>query len=725
MKKEPLAKGKARAKRQSPVPSSHGKTKHAAKPAQSEDSDRYRSLFEDSPISLWEEDFSQVKVYLDSLQDSGVNNLSQHLRENTETLRKCTQLIKIVDVNRTTLELFKARNKEELIGNLSKLIPDESLEIIRSELLAIVEGNLPFETEITGLDLEGEDVHVAFQLNVAPGHEATWGRVFVSCINIQRRTLAEEALRKSEERNRALLKAMPDLIFVCNQQGDYVDLAAESEDGLVAPKEEMIGRNMRNFGYSEETLNLFLSIISKALETQEIQTFEFELNEPKKLGFWESRAVAISDEEVLFITRDINERKEAERQLRENELRYRSLFENAPIPLWEEDYSEVKKYIGNLKKKQNITDFRRYFDTHPEEIRKCLGLVRIVDVNRVTLKLYGAESKEDFSKGLSQLISEETLQFLKEELIALAEGKLQFNHETIGQTLKGEELHAHLYYSVAPGYEETWGKVFISIIDITASKAAEREHDKLVAKLAQAKRLETIGTLAGGIAHDFNNILQAIRGYVEIAIEDTPPNSRISDDFNRILGATDRGKNLIDQILLFSRRRHDHYKEISISELFVSTIDYVESTTPVGIELKFSIELDHDRVIADSTQIQQVLINLCSNAIHAMRDEGGVLEAILDITKISSENQNAYGSLMPGKYARITISDTGHGMSASTKERVFEPFFTTKEVGQGYGLGLSVVHGIITDHKGEITLESEPDKGTTFHVYLPLAPEGA
>jgi len=233
--------------------------------------------------------------------------------------------------------------------------------------------------------------------------------------------------------------------------------------------------------------------------------------------------------------------------------------------------------------------------------------------------------------------------------------------------------------------------------------------------------MEEIGTLAGGVAHDFNNILGVIIGYAEMSLDDLPESSHVRDDIKEILIAADRAKDLVNQILTFSRQTDHDLKLFRVKPLVEEFLKLIRATFPATIEIRHEIKAESDTVMSDPTQIHQVLMNLFTNAKHAMQEKGGVLEISLTEETIDKKNESVLPDLSPGKYLKMRISDTGHGMDAVTMKRVFDPFFTTKDQGKGTGMGLSVVHGIVKSYGGEISVFSEQGKGTTFCVYLPLS----
>ena len=231
--------------------------------------------------------------------------------------------------------------------------------------------------------------------------------------------------------------------------------------------------------------------------------------------------------------------------------------------------------------------------------------------------------------------------------------------------------------------------------------------------------METIGTLAGGIAHDFNNILTPILGYTEMALEELPPESVLRYDIEQINSAATRGKDLVQQILTFSRQVDFDKRQLKLDQVITEVLKLIRASFPSNIEIRQELDTECGTVMADTTQMHQIIMNLCTNALHAMMDKGGILTIKLDKQLIGARQVKGASKIQKGTYIRIIISDTGHGMDQATVERIFEPFFTKKEVGSGSGLGLSVVHGIVKSYNGTIEVESEPGEGSSFIIHLP------
>lgn len=250
-------------------------------------------------------------------------------------------------------------------------------------------------------------------------------------------------------------------------------------------------------------------------------------------------------------------------------------------------------------------------------------------------------------------------------------------------------------------------------------KKAVEEKAKLQEQLYQAQKMESIGTLAGGIAHDFNNILSAIIGFTELARMDLPVETQATQDLAEVLNASNRAKELVQQILTFSRKSDPECKPLNIQSVVTEALKLLRSSIPSTIEIEQDIDMTCGYVSADPTQIHQIVMNLCTNAYHAMERTGGTLQITLRNKELQAEEICESG-VSPGPFVVLSVSDTGYGMDKKTMGRIFEPYFTTKGMEKGTGLGLAVIYGIVQDYAGFIKVESEPGKGTSFHVHFPI-----
>ena len=262
--------------------------------------------------------------------------------------------------------------------------------------------------------------------------------------------------------------------------------------------------------------------------------------------------------------------------------------------------------------------------------------------------------------------------------------------------------------------------------EIGDRKAAEKEQAALETQLRHAQRLETIGTLAGGIAHEFNNILLPILLYVELTLDDLPSDSPVRNNLVRVMDSANRAKSLVQQILTFSRQAGtEKLTPTRIVSVVNETLSMLRALLPATVELERDVRDDASYVSIEVTQVQQLVMNLCNNAYQAMQTTGGRLTVQVANAEVDESFAKDHPRLKPGPYVKLTVSDTGEGIDSKTMQRIFEPFFSTRGVGEGTGLGLSVVHGITVGHGGDIIVESQPGLGSTFTVLLPAISEEA
>jgi PAS domain S-box-containing protein len=261
-----------------------------------------------------------------------------------------------------------------------------------------------------------------------------------------------------------------------------------------------------------------------------------------------------------------------------------------------------------------------------------------------------------------------------------------------------------------------------SAIDITAQRQAQTDKERLEAKLRQSQKMEAIGTLAGGIAHDFNNILGAILGYGELAQQHSAEGGAMRRYLDNVLHAAERAKSLVDRILGFSRSGLAERAPVRIQSITEETLELLAASLPPGIRLERKLVAGNAAVTGDATQLHQVVMNLCTNALHAM-ERSGLLSVVLERIDLGERRSFSQGTVDPGPYVRLSVTDTGFGIPQDVFERIFDPFFTTKRIGEGTGLGLSVVHGIVIDLGGAIEVTTKAGQGTTFEIWLPVTGE--
>lgn len=351
---------------------------------------------------------------------------------------------------------------------------------------------------------------------------------------------------------------------------------------------------------------------------------------------------------------------------------------------------------------------------------------RYLLANGATLKALGKTRQETIGKRDDELFPEASARVILETDAKVMEtGVAQLREEKL-ETAYGD---SYWLANKAP-YRDPENKV-IGLIgisrDITDRKKIEEEKKLLVEQLHQAQKLEAIGTLAGGIAHDFNNVLAAVLGFAELLKEEIPDDAKAEHHVNEIIRAGNRAKFMVSQILAFSRKSMtNEHLPVDVAMLLTEILQLVRASVPTTIEIRKHILARESCILGDSTQIHQIIMNLCTNAVQSMDDELGVLTLVLSEVDLQASDLQAEPDMTPGRYVKIAVKDTGKGLEEDTIQRIFEPYFTTKEVGKGSGLGLSVVLGIVKSHHGMISVESTPGMGATFNVFFPAikAPSG-
>ena len=362
--------------------------------------------------------------------------------------------------------------------------------------------------------------------------------------------------------------------------------------------------------------------------------------------------------------------------------------------------------------------FRRLF----EDNRAIMFLVdpktwKIVDANYAAEKFYGFERNALIQKSLYDLSAMVEEAFKKEIHQSRKRNRdySVFKHKLANGKVRDVEVRTtpikmdedHVLHSVI-------------IHDITDRIRAKNEKKKLESQLRRAHKMEAIGTLAGGIAHDFNNILWVINGNIELALTQITKGSPAIYNLKEVEKACKRAADLVTQILSFTRQTEKKRQPLKFSSMVKESLKLMRSSLPATIEIRETVTAHSDTILADITQINQVLLNLYTNAAHAMKEKGGILEVSLVNSRIDDNHAAWAQGLSPGNYVMLSVEDTGHGINPENVDRIFDPYFTTKKVGEGTGMGLSVAYGIIRNHGGTITVDSSPEKGTLFQVHLPV-----
>ncbi|MFZ2448805.1 MAG: PAS domain S-box protein [Syntrophobacteraceae bacterium] len=513
---------------------------------------------------------------------------------------------------------------------------------------------------------------------------------------------AEEALRESRQQLSDIINFLPDATFVIDGNGKVIAWSRAMEEMTGIRAEDMLGKGNYEYAlpfYGERRPILIDLVLQGQPEIEQgyvamertAGAISGEAYMPALRGgglYLYAKASALFDCKgnvvgAIESIRDITDRKRMEKAVVEAEAKYRSIFENALMGI---------------------------FQTVPEG--------RFIRVNMALARMFGYDSPEEVMNAVTDISRQIYVNpERRTELLRLLEEREMVQDFEV-QFYRRDKSVAWIILNIRAIRDRNGKIVHLEGIaqDITDSKL-------LAARLNQAQKMEAIGTLAGGIAHDFNNILAPIIGYADLSLNAVPIGTRLHQNIEQILVSGNRARDLVKQILTFSRKAEPERRPVQVSLLIKETLKLLRSSLPSTIEIRQDLDSEamDGAVMADPSQIHQVLMNLCTNASHAMREKGGVLSIMLKNVDIGSGAGRELPDLDPGSYLKLTVADTGHGIDESVRQRIFDPYFTTKGPSEGTGLGLALVYGITKSLAGGIAVSSKPGEGTAFDVYFPRA----
>jgi signal transduction histidine kinase len=421
--------------------------------------------------------------------------------------------------------------------------------------------------------------------------------------------------------------------------------------------------------------------------------------------------------------RDVTERRRAAEALRDSEARYRSIYDGSPASLWEEDLSALAAHLGQIRQ-TGVTDLGGWLTANPERVLGCAAMVRVLDVNDTTLDLFEAENKERCLAGLRQTFGPESMAGFRQQLLAIWEGRLESECETVNYTYGGRRLDVLLKWSVAPGHEHSYARVLVSIFDITARKRLQAEVEEQRLRAMEVNRLQALGEMAAGVAHELNQPLNGIRAFAEGMLlglrrgwETTE--AQTADTLTEVIRQVDRMAAIIDHMREFSRdRSRAEAVQFPATQVFDGALRLMGAQLRArGITVAVDLAPDLPDLIGHPSQLEQVALNLIANGRDALecRRQGRNPEGWKPQLRLA-----IYLDAVPG-YVCLCVADNGGGVPPELATRVFEPFFTMKEVGKGTGLGLSIARRIADQHGGSLRLDNRPEEGATFILRIPVA----
>ncbi len=400
---------------------------------------------------------------------------------------------------------------------------------------------------------------------------------------------------------------------------------------------------------------------------------------------------------VVVVVRDVTEQRKFESQLAASEHRLRMMCHQMPVGVWELDLSGARDVVDELRA-AGVQDLVAHFGAHPVDSLRCLRTMRVLSANPSACALVEANDEPQLLASMHRFIPPESVSAFTLLFSQFAEGmKRVAAIEAWMRTLKGGRCWVSLTVTPVSGHERDWARVLVTTTDLT-------ERERLREELRHGEKLEAIGRLAGGVAHDFNNLLCTILASSDVALMELPRDSSLTEPLALIREASLRAKDLVQQILTFGRKDKPRLIPLDLSTAVSSALGLARAALPAVIQLDSQIEPEVGTVLADHTQLNRVIMNLCSNARDALLPRGG--QVLVSLERV-------------GRQARLRVKDDGAGMDEAIRARLFEPYLTTKP--NGHGLGLAVVHGIVAGLGGTIHVESARGEGTCFEVYLPLS----
>ena len=654
---------------------------YAVRMALEESENRYRNLFENAEISIWNEDFSKVYQALDQLRLEGVTDLRLYLKNNPQAAWDMAAMLRVLHVNQATLKLFGASSDDEFIPQIDKTFGDGAIDVFIGGLCAYWENKRVFRAEANFHRLDGRDINAIISYQIPETAEA-YKNIAVSILDITERKQMEQALQDSEEKYRALYENAPLAYQSLDEQGNFIEINPAWLTTLGYDMDEVIGKNFADFLHPDWKAH-FVEIFPKFKRAGCVHGVYCKIRHKNGhyLDIEFEGCVGYNPEgnfkQTYCVFQDVTKRKQAEEALRESEVHMRTLVETLPDLIW-------------LKNPEGV-----YLNCNPKFER-----------------LFGAKQHEIVGKTDYDFVDKELADFFREkDRAVMAEGSSRANEEEVSYADDG---HSEYLETIKTPMFDGDGKL-IGVLgvgrDITERKQTEQA-------LRRSQKMDAVGQLTGGIAHDFNNIINIILGNLELLTRQIPDDEAAQSRVINIHKSAQRAADLTRQLLSFSRRQAEQIEKTDISFIIHEMDSLIRRSVTPQVEVEHLNATDLWQTEIDPGDFEDSLLNLVLNARDAMHGQGSLVIETRNRT-LDADYCARNSAARPGDYVELSISDSGKGIAAEQLEHIFEPFYTTKEQGKGTGLGLSMVYGFIQRSNGHIKVDSEENAGTTFRLYMP------
>ncbi len=638
-------------------------------------------LFEFLPVPAWIEDFSAVKKRIDQLRRNDIGDWLLYFHQHPEIVRECAALVRILDVNGKAIELYGARNKQELLTNLERLFTDQSLEVFAGELAALAEGKTEFSSRARNRTLRGTDIYIDLRASIPAGYRETWERVVVLTLDVTREILTEEGLRRNREYLGAFYRNTPIAYQSLDGEGRFRDVNPAFEQMLGYRREELIGRPVAEL-LTEESRRRLPQHFQTFLSSGRVEKAEFTM-------------LAKNGQPL-----DIMVEGRLERDPETGEIRTHCLLHN----ITEKKRRESELLRQKKSYRQLFDQFQILFDGIADPLILLTPSLEISWVNKGAVKETGRSL--DFLLGRSC-----------EELHK--ECNLPCDTAMVRSCLETGKPATSL---VGTPNERSWGLRAFPVLDekgrviqvmVIAHDVTEKI--RLQAETMRTGQLAALGELAAGVAHEINNPINGIINYAQILINKARRQGEQNEIAERILKEGDRIATIVGNLLSFSRDRVEEKRPIRLQDILNEAMTLCEARLRKdGIHLEIDIPPDMPCIRGMHQKLEQVFINLINNARYALNQKYPQTDANKRLT-ISAR------ALPDDELAEIVVHDRGTGIPAHLVDRITNPFFSTKPQGEGTGLGLSICHGIIQDHGGSMKFDSVEGEFTRVIIRLPVA----